>query len=268
MDVETCNLPNFGEIEDIPDKTFTHVPIDYVPKVKLVDHNLPTRRYVRGDKSYKSVTTILKPMESERLLGWKQDTICKFEGDIDKALAHCDNWSGESMSVGTAMHLICERYLNNQPMPVKGSRAEDIPDLRFDPFLLFKSMKHNLNRIDNVRGVEIPVHSDTLDAAGTIDCVADFDGRLAIIDHKNSRRRKTRSKIDKYVVQEAVYGYMWEELTGTRPELIVTNIASWDLKPSIYPLEYSEYRDSSIEKFKRFRDSPPTEDDVILEGED
>ena len=172
------------------------------------------------------------------------------------------------MSVGTAMHLICERYLNNQPMPVKGSRAEDIPDLRFDPFLLFKSMKHNLNRIDNVRGVEIPVHSDTLDAAGTIDCVADFDGRLAIIDHKNSRRRKTRSKIDKYVVQEAVYGYMWEELTGTRPELIVTNIASWDLKPSIYPLEYSEYRDSSIEKFKRFRDSPPTEDDVILEGED
>lgn len=245
---------------DTPDKRFTHVDSGYTPRVKLYDDE-NGRRYVKDNGiAYTSVTTVKNNLDVSGIYSWKQ-RMADLMG-LEKGLAFCDNHMKESMDVGTRLHEIVERYLNNEPAPPEGERAEDSEYLlAFNPRRLFDSMKHNLNRIDNIRGVEIAVHSDEMQLAGTVDCVADFDGRLAIIDHKNSRSQKGPAKVRGYRVQAATYAHMWEEMTGERPEITVINVAPWDLKPRVYIQEFTEEEEeASLETIKFCREHP---DDLV-----
>ena len=239
----------WGEEEE--DKTFTHVDVGYKPSVHLVNDDNGRRYEDKDGNRFKSVTQILHDLSSEGINRWRQHEINIRNGDVDAGMKHCDKWSADSMAVGTAMHQIIERYLKNEPAPKSGERAEDDKTLAFDPHQLFKTIKPVLNKIDNIRGVEIPVHSNDLGVCGTIDCVAEYEGKLAIIDHKNSRRKRSPADVRKYVVQEAIYAHMWEELTGERPELLVTNMATWVMVPRAYIYKFTPYMEGGcIAKFK------------------
>lgn len=231
-----------------PDKSFNHVDISYRPVITLPEKDAPFYINESTRRAYDRVSKILDPLSWAGLTAWRQRETIKRDGDVDAALKFCDEWGGMSMRVGTAMHKIIEDYLNNKPVSDGGGAGLD-----FNPFHLFSSVKHNLNRIDNIRGVEIRVHSDNLNLAGTIDCVADFDGRPAIIDHKNSRREKTPSEVRKYMVQEAIYGIMWEELTGEVVELLVTNMATWVMKPRAFVVEFKDWREEAVREIASCR---------------
>ena len=53
-----------------------------------------------------------------------------------------------------------------------------------------------------------------LKVAGTVDCIAEYNGELAIIDFKTSKQPKPRNWVDGYFVQCAAYACMLYELTG------------------------------------------------------
>ena len=102
------------------------------------------------------------------------------------------------------MHTLTEHYLKNEELPV----VKPLPDF------LFKIAKPELNKIDNIHTLEGSLYSKELGVAGTVDCIAEYDGELAIIDFKTSAKPKPRDWIDGYFVQCAAYACMYYELTG------------------------------------------------------
>jgi len=107
--------------------------------------------------------------------------------------------------------------------------------------MLFHNMKRGVDRIDNVRALEAPLWSHNLRLAGRVDCVAEFDGKLSIIDFKGSTRKKNPSKISNYFCQATAYSIMWKEMMGENIEQIVVLISSEDGANQIFvknPMEY------------------------------
>jgi len=114
---------------------------------------------------------------------------------------------------GTRFHSLVEDYINNK---------DDLKE-RYTPNLLdlFLSLKSDIDRIDNIRAQEVPLWSETIGLAGRVDCIAEFDGKLSVIDFKTSKRRKTKDEIENYFQQATAYALMWQERTGEPIDTIV-----------------------------------------------
>ena len=55
---------------------------------------------------------------------------------------------------------------------------------------MFHSSKHILDKINKVYLQEAALYSDYLEVAGRVDCIAEYDGKLSIIDFKTSAEQK------------------------------------------------------------------------------
>ena len=104
---------------------------------------------------------------------------------------------------GTDMHTLVEHHLKN----------EDLPSVRPISEFLFKICKQDLNNINNIHALEGSLYSKALGIAGTVDCIAEYNGELAIIDFKTSAKPKPREWIEHYFVQCAAYACMLFEMT-------------------------------------------------------
>ena len=113
-----------------------------------------------------------------------------------------------------------ECYLNNETVKFD----EENPLASF----MFNTAKKDLNRINNIHLLESPLYSDKLRVAGRVDCIAEFDGELAVIDFKTSTRPKQEKWIENYFVQETAYAVMYYERCNVQVEKIVTIIAVED----------------------------------------
>ena len=74
--------------------------------------------------------------------------------------------------------------------------------------------KSDLSKIDNIHAIEQALFSKELGIAGTVDCIAEFEGELAVIDFKTSKKPKPEKWIEHYYVQCAAYACMLYEMTG------------------------------------------------------
>ena len=75
--------------------------------------------------------------------------------------------------------------------------------------------------LDMIRATECTLFSHHLKIAGTCDLIADYDGRLSIIDYKTSTKRKRKDWIEGYFLQCSLYAYMLWEMTGIAVKDIV-----------------------------------------------
>ena len=104
------------------------------------------------------------------------------------------------------------------------------------------SLKNVLDEnIGKVYCLEQALYSDELEVAGRVDCIADWDNELAIIDFKTSRRLKDESKILNYFMQATAYALMFEERTGKTINRIVVAIAVDQEDPQIFIKEKKDY---------------------------
>ena len=165
------------------------------------------RSYVTPDGNvYPSITSILASIPKPGLVEWRKRV---GEKEANKVMK-------ESSSLGTAVHKICECYLHNDPYPKKNKKAIDV----------FNRLRFILNgNIDNIVGLEIPMYSDILRVAGTTDCIADYNGKLSVIDFKTSKKAKKEEWVEDYYIQTFAYALMFEELTGLPIEQVVILIA-------------------------------------------
>ena len=69
------------------------------------------------------------------------------------------------------------------------------------------------NKIDNIHALEDSLYSLYLGIAGTVDCIAEYEGELAVIDFKTAKKPKPKEWIENYFVQAAAYACMFYELT-------------------------------------------------------
>lgn len=170
---------------------------------KHLEKELPTlsretidgvRYYDTPDQKLVSITSVISFFNRDKFTKWRKRVGEKKANEITR----------KATSRGTDMHTLTEYYLKNEELPV----VKPLPDF------LFKIAKPELNKIDNIHTLEGSLYSKELGVAGTVDCIAEYDGELAIIDFKTSAKPKPRDWIDGYFVQCAAYACMYYELTG------------------------------------------------------
>ena len=88
-----------------------------------------------------------------------------------------------------------------------------------------QNTKPTLSRINNIYAQEVALYSDHLEIAGRVDCIAEFDGELSIIDFKTSAKEKKLQWIEDYLIQETAYACMLLERYKLKVNKIVTIIA-------------------------------------------
>jgi genome maintenance exonuclease 1 len=116
-----------------------------------------------------------------------------------------DKITRQATSRGTDMHSLVENYLYNIP---------ELPKVQPLSDYLFKIARPELDKINNIYALEGSLYSKVLGIAGTVDCIAEYNGELAIIDFKTSKKPKPVDWIEHYFVQCMAYGCMLYELTG------------------------------------------------------
>ena len=153
-----------------------------------------------------SITSVTSHFNKEIFVNWRKKVGNETADKITKA----------ATKRGTDMHTLTEHYLKND---------EELPKVPPISDMLFKIAKGNLNKIDNIYALEGPLYSKELGIAGTVDCIAEYNGELAIIDFKTSKKPKPREWIEHYFVQCMAYGCMLYELTGLAVKKLVIIMA-------------------------------------------
>jgi len=150
-----------------------------------------------------------------------------------------ESWRNRKASArGTRIHQYCEDYL-------RGNIFEaDMFDLE-----MFNSIKFLLDEIDNIHCLEDALYSDHLEVAGTVDCIAEFQGKLSVIDFKTASRPKDRDDIHNYFMQTAAYAVAFEERTGIPIGRLVIIMAV----DNDDPRWFIEKRDNWVGGFRKLR---------------
>lgn len=138
----------------------------------------------------------------------------------------------QATSRGTDMHSLVESYLNNE---------DKLPNVQTLSQFLFKIAKSQLDNIDNIHALESSLYSKQLGIAGTVDCIAEYNGELAIIDFKTSKKAKPKEWIEHYFVQCAAYACMFYEITGIAVKKLVILMACEDGDCVVYE-EYDKMK--------------------------
>ena len=152
-----------------------------------------------------SITSVTSHFNKEIFIKWRKR----------KGAEEADRITKRATTRGTDYHTLVEHLLKNDDLP----KVPPISDF------LFKVSKADLKRINNIYALEGSLYSKQLGIAGTVDCIAEHDGELAIIDFKTSAKPKPREWIDHYFVQCMAYGCMLYELTGISVKKLVIIMA-------------------------------------------
>jgi genome maintenance exonuclease 1 len=185
---------------------------------KHIDIELPQleRETIDGVRYYKvpdedellrlvSITSVTSHFNKEIFVNWRKKVGEEEADRVTKA----------ATSRGTDLHTLVEHHLKNEKLP----EVQPLSDF------LFKISKSDLNRINNIYALEGSLYSKQLGIAGTVDCIAEYNGELAIIDFKTSKKPKPREWIEHYFVQCMAYGCMLYELTGISVKKLVIIMA-------------------------------------------
>lgn len=142
-----------------------------------------------------SITSVISHHNKEFFDNWRKKVGEEKANKITK----------KATSRGTDFHTLTEYFLKNTECS-----TDVLPLSEF----LFKIAKPELQKIDRIHCLEQALYSTRLGVAGTVDCIAEYNGELSIIDFKTSKQAKPREWIDHYFVQCAAYACMLYEMTG------------------------------------------------------
>ena len=217
-------------------KKFNFIDLDKsklpVTKGKKIDG---FRFYDIDGKAYPSITTVLGIQKKEQLQDWRN----KIGEDVA-------NWEmGRAARRGKATHTLIEQYL-------KGLTPSERSVL---PLGLFRLIKPYVDQIDNIHCLETIMYSKKLTIAGQVDCIAEYNGKLSVIDFKTANKERQESWIENYFMQTSAYAQMYEELFGKEIEQIVILLASEDGSVQSFIKEKKDYMDplkKSINDFYKY----------------
>ena len=207
---------------------------------QLPTENIDGKRYYvtpTGEK-YPSVTSVTGLLSRKGIQEWRKRVGEKTANKI----------STQAAGHGTKVHQLFEDYIKNDNFEEKFKGA--MPTTQ----QAFISVEKELNQIGTVHGLESPLYSHKLQLAGRVDCIAEWDGKLSVIDFKTSAKPKQEKWIQNYFIQETAYAKMFEELTGKTIETIVTLIAVSDGTSQLFVEQPSDdYVDQLLELRSQYR---------------
>jgi len=213
-------------------KTFIQNIVEF-PQLKRTTINGKRHYHREGDisRAYPSVTSITSLKSRKSIQEWRARV-----GE-----AEANRITTKATRQGTKAHALIEHYLVSDLLP------ESMPN-EYELFKMFKAQADE--HIDNIRTIEGQMMSDYLRCAGTVDLIADYDGKISIIDWKTSSRPKKEEWVTGYFMQESAYAVMFEENTNIPVSQLVTIVACSTGEVQVFKTN----RDKWIGEFIRYRD--------------
>ena len=208
---------------------FTHVEKYEFPNLKREIHEGKRVYTTENGDRYPSVTTVLGYKTKPAIKAWRKNVGEQTANKISR----------QASVRGTKVHTLCEDYINNE--------ESNTDKITFVEENIFNRMKTYIDRIDNVHCLEQFLFSEHLRLAGQVDCIAEFDGRLSIIDFKTSAKLKRKSYIKNYLAQCSAYAVMFEERTGVPVDQTVIIIGVQDEEPQLFVEKRDNYTDYLLE---------------------
>ena len=194
---------------------FKHLNIHNFPNLKAKTTEQGRRYFVEGN-AYPSVTTVIGEMKKKSIMEWRRKVGEEEANAISK----------RATTRGNKCHKLAEDYLSNKPLD---RYKDDVLSLG-----LFHQIRPYIDKINNIHALEESLYSHTLKLAGRVDCIAEYDNELAIIDFKTSTKYKREEWIQDYFSQETAYAIMFQELTGLKVKQLVTIIAVETGTPQVF----------------------------------
>ena len=191
-------------------KLFNHV--GEIEPIEMSAEQVDGKRMYLTPEGFKfpSVTTVISN-NREKMAG-----IARWRARVGEKAANAK--SARATGRGTKYHSIAEDYFNNNLDLKKYSKFPL-------PVLMFHHSRPVLDRINNIYLQEAALYSRHLELAGRVDCIAEFDGVLSIIDFKTAEEPKREKYLYDYFVQETAYACMLQENYGLTVKQLVTIVA-------------------------------------------
>ena len=212
--------------------------------VKIDESKLPKTKGKRIDgmrfyevdgKAFPSITTVLGAIPKPGLEAWRKsvgEEAAKWE--MNRAARR-----------GSATHTLVEQYLKGE--------TPSIRDVL--PLGMFRLLKPYLDQVDNIHCLEQIMYSKKLTIAGQVDCIAEYNGKLSVIDFKTANKERVDSWNENYYIQCTAYAIMYEELFDTAIEQIVILQAGEDGSAKSFVKNTADYKDKlgkAIQDFYKY----------------
>ena len=186
---------------------------------------------------YKSITTVLSHYGKQGIYEWRKAVGEEYANKVSRRAA----------DRGTKVHKICEDYLNNEIPELKMQLM--MPDLKE---LFFKIKPIIDENVGKVYTQEQALYSDKLRIAGRVDLIAEWNGKVAVIDYKTSTKQKDEENIQNYFMQCTAYALMFAERTGIWIDDIVVLIATEEGPAQVFERQIHDYRQPLIEMIDKY----------------
>ena len=214
---------------------FTHLLHPEIPKIKQIDVN-GVRYYDTPDGILISITTLLKNFTPQAILDWRED--------VGEEVANEVMWAAADR--GSKVHKIIENCLSNKPEnDLVGNYGELAARM-------FSQVVPALDKIDRIRALEKGLYSTRFGIAGRVDCIAEYDKELTVIDFKTATRKRDERN-ETHLVQASFYSLAWEERTGEKVNQIAILTTTEDGELDVYrddPLNHVERLEEMIAEYK------------------
>ena len=209
--------------------------------VKIDESKLPKTKGKRIDgmrfyevdgKAFPSITTVLGALPKPSLVAWRKsvgEEAAKWE--MNRAARR-----------GSAVHTLVEQYLKGETPAIR-----DVL-----PLGMFRLLKPYLDQVDNIHCLEQIMYSKKLTIAGQVDCVAEYNGKLSVIDFKTANKERVDSWNENYYIQCTAYAHMYEELFGTPIDQIVILQAGEDGSAKSFIKNKADYEEKLGKAIKDF----------------
>ena len=217
---------------------FNHVKHDVVlPTLTRKTTDTGRKYFTPEGNAYPSITTVLGVLNKEGIIAWRKRV---GEEEANKI-------SRQASVRGTAVHKLAEDYLNNDPDWKEGAMPTNL--------FSFEDIKKIMDkRLNNIWMQEVFLYSDRLKTAGQVDCIAEFDGQLSIIDFKTSRKPKKEEWITSYFIQASFYAAAFYERTGIPIKQGVILITVDHNEPQVFKINTYDYLEHFLSVRKKYKE--------------
>ncbi len=203
------------------------------------------RHYVTPNGYAPSVTTILSNTKSEESKKILDDWIAAVGTQTAEKI------KTEAANVGTVVHKLLEEYCLGIEKPLRTNLVYKIAYPMAQTIIQQGLIPH----MSEIIGSEVAVHYDIL-YAGTTDLVGIWDGKLSIIDFKQSNKEKLENSaaVDDYKCQLAAYAIAHNEMFGTDIQHGVILMSTRDCKYLQFSLNdhYETYASKWLDKVEEY----------------
>ena len=184
--------------------TFTHC--NFLGDLELEKKETPgCRLYHLPDGQWgPSITSVTSFYNRDIFIKWRKRVGIEEANKITK----------KATTRGTDFHEVAQAYLENKELNWDNYR----PASKF----MFHHAAPYLDKINNIHAIERTLYSEYLGLAGRVDCIAEYEGELAVIDFKTSEKIKPEKWLENYFVQETFYAAAYYELTEIPVKKLIT----------------------------------------------